>query len=111
MDSATLLLTILSVLLAWGFLTALVAGLLIILKSLQSVRGSLEQIAMGVRAIRHQVRPFGTSAAGTAEGISMAEASLARLARRMAGAREGVGNGSGAGAAGGPAGEVRGRER
>lgn len=47
----TVLLTLASVLGAGLLLSVLCAGLLLIVKPLQSVRGYLEQIAMGVRAI------------------------------------------------------------
>lgn len=53
-----LLLTILSVLAAWTFLAVLVVGLFLIYKPLQSVRGYLEKIAMGVRAIEKQTSPL-----------------------------------------------------
>ena len=46
-----LLLTILSVLAGWTLLGELLVGLLAILKPLERIRGSLQQIAMGVRAI------------------------------------------------------------
>ena len=54
----TVLLTVLSVLALWSFLTLLVIGLLLILKPLESVRKHLEQIAMGVRAIETQTAPL-----------------------------------------------------
>lgn len=57
-----LLLTILSVLAVWAFLTVLVLGLLLIYKPLVSVRAFLEKITMGVRAIEHQVAPLGVHA-------------------------------------------------
>lgn len=53
-----LLLTILSVIAVWAFLSVLACGLLLILKALQSVRGTLEKIALGVRAIEHQAAPL-----------------------------------------------------
>jgi hypothetical protein len=54
-----LLLTILSVLALWAFLLVLSVGLLLIIKSLESVRSTLTRIAMGVRAIEKQARPLG----------------------------------------------------
>jgi hypothetical protein len=53
-----LLLTILSVAALWSFLTLLVFGLLLIRKGLESVRGHLERITMGVRAIDRQTAPL-----------------------------------------------------
>ena len=57
-----LLLTILSVLAVWGFLTVLIVGLLLIRKTLEGVRRNLEQITMGVRAIEVQTAPLGPRA-------------------------------------------------
>jgi hypothetical protein len=53
-----LLLTILSVLALWSFLTLLVFGLLLIRKVLEGVRGNMERITMGVRAIERQTAPL-----------------------------------------------------
>ena len=52
------LLTILSVLAVWSLLGVLVIGLLLVLKTLEGVRGSLEKIAMGVRAIEQETKPL-----------------------------------------------------
>jgi hypothetical protein len=60
-----LLLTILSVLTFWAFLTVLVIGLLLIRKALEAVRHSLEKITMGVRAIQVQTAPLGGGALQT----------------------------------------------
>ncbi len=49
-----LLLTILTALALWTLLIALIAGLLLILRSLQSIRGYLEKINFGVRAIEKE---------------------------------------------------------
>jgi hypothetical protein len=54
-----LLLTILSVLAFWTFLGVLVVALLLIFKTLESVRVSLRQIAMGVRAIEQETSRIG----------------------------------------------------
>lgn len=57
-----LLLTLLSVLAFWAFLTVLVIALLLIRKVLEAVRRSLEQVTMGVRAIEVQTAPLATRA-------------------------------------------------
>lgn len=80
----TLLLTLLSVVAGLAFLSLLVLGLLFIFKPLESVRRSLRQIAMGVRAIEHQTRPLASRARALEEGLSQAGASTARAARRVA---------------------------
>ena len=53
-----LLLTMLSVLTLWSFLMLLVFGLLLVRKVLESVRGNMERITMGVRAIERQTAPL-----------------------------------------------------
>ena len=53
-----LLLAIFSVLAFWSFLTVLVFGLLLIRKTLESVRGHMERITMGVRAIERETAPL-----------------------------------------------------
>lgn len=73
----TLLLTILSVVAGLALLSTLILGLLFVLKPLESVRRSLRQIAMGVRAIEHQ-------AIGLGERASALETDLARAADRSA---------------------------
>jgi hypothetical protein len=57
-----LLLTILSVLALWSLLARLIVGLLLIRKTLESVRITLERIAMGVRAIEKETEPLGPQA-------------------------------------------------
>lgn len=88
----TLLLTILSVLAVWAFLTLLVMGLFVILKALESVRRNMEQIAMGVRAIEQETAPLATRAVtlgGEIEAVTGAVDNLAqgfeRAVRRLAG--------------------------
>lgn len=56
------LLTILSVLAGWTLLGVLMVGLRSILKPLQSIRGHLEKIVWGVRAIEQQTVPLGAHA-------------------------------------------------
>ena len=66
----TLILAILSVLMLWVFLGLLVIGLLLILKSLESVRTSLEKITAGVRAIEQETAPLGRSTTRVTESLS-----------------------------------------
>ena len=54
-----LILTVLSVLAVWAFLAVLVIALLLIFKILESVRGYLREVAMGVRAIEKETKPLG----------------------------------------------------
>jgi hypothetical protein len=88
-----LLLTILSVLAAWTFLGVLIVALLLIFKTLESVRGSLQKIAMGVRAIEQETSRIGElSTTGAAllnearDGFSAAADSLAAASGRIAAA-------------------------
>lgn len=66
----TLMLSILSVLAVWTFLLVLVIGLLLIWKALESVRGSLEKITMGVRAIEKETDPLSGHAGTLTERIN-----------------------------------------
>jgi hypothetical protein len=68
----SLLLTVYSVLAVWALLTALVVGLLLVLKTLESVRGSMEKIAMGVRAIEQETLPLGAHADALAATLAQA---------------------------------------
>jgi uncharacterized protein YoxC len=78
-----LLLTVLSVLAVWAFLTLLVVGLLVILKALDGVRRNMEQIAMGVRAIEHQTAPIGTRAVTLGGSIEAVTGVLDELAQAL----------------------------
>jgi uncharacterized protein YoxC len=80
----TALLVVLSVLVAALLLSVLALGLLLILKTLQSVRGSLEQIAMGVRAIE-------TQAGAIAPGVSEVTGELQPLADALRSGAERLG--------------------
>ena len=64
------LLTALSVLAVWSLLGVLVVGLLLVLKTLESVRGSMEKIAMGVRAIEQETKPLGVRSAALAATLA-----------------------------------------
>lgn len=59
MPDDSLLLAVLSVLAMWALLGVLAVGLLMVLKTLQSIRGWLEHIAMGVRAIESETGQLG----------------------------------------------------
>lgn len=67
-----LLLTLLSVLATWSFLGVLIIGLFLILKPLHGVRGTLERIAWGVRAIEQQLLPYGADVARAARNLNAA---------------------------------------
>lgn len=74
-----LLLTILSVVALWCLLTLLVVALLLILKTLESIRGYLEKIAMGVRAIEMETAPLGAHASSVADSLHGTVAGLRSL--------------------------------
>lgn len=79
-----LLLTVLSVLALWALLGVLVLGLLLILRPLQSVRGYLEKITMGVRAIEHQAHPLGAHAGALRESLEGASGAVRDATARLA---------------------------
>lgn len=66
------LLTVLTVLAAWALLGVLFVGLLLVFKSLQSIRHWFEKITVGVRAVEHQTRDL--PARGNRLTASLAEA-------------------------------------
>ena len=66
------LLTVLTVLAAWALLGVLFVGLLLVFKSLQSIRHWFEKITVGVRAVEHQTRDL--PARGSRLTGSLAEA-------------------------------------
>ena len=77
------LVTALSVAAGWTFLGVLVAGLASILSPLQRVRRSLEQIAMGVRAIETQTAPLGDHAGTLATNLTRAGTGLGSIAGHL----------------------------
>lgn len=86
-----LVLAILSVLAVWAFLGLLVLGLLFVEKALESIRVSLEHVAMGVRAIEKQTAPLGTGSetvggrmGEAAHALSTTAGALSDLAPRLA---------------------------
>ena len=78
-----LLLTILTVLAGWTLLGLLAAGLYLILKALQSVRGYLEKIAMGVRAIERQLVPLPSHAEEANAALATAAEAVTTVADRF----------------------------
>lgn len=79
----SLLLTILSILAAWAFLLVLIVGLLLIWKSLMSIRARLEKIVMGVRAIEKQAMPLGRCADAAAALLGEAGGTVGAAARHL----------------------------
>lgn len=78
-----LLLTILSVLAFWAFLVLLVVGLLLIFKTLESIRGRLERIAMGVRAIEQETMPLAARATQLGNALKDTAAAMIRLTSQL----------------------------
>ena len=78
-------LTIVSVLALWSLLAILIVGLLLIRKTLESVRVTLERIAMGVRAIEKETEPLGPHALRFVEHFTAALGPLGTLAENVAG--------------------------
>jgi hypothetical protein len=79
-----LLLTILSVVALWALLTLLVVALLLILKTLESIRGYLEKIAMGVRAIDIETAPLENHATNVGTSLSTTVSTLKAVAGGLA---------------------------
>ena len=81
------LLTVLSVLAAWALLGVLFVGLLLVFKSLQSIRHWFEKITVGVRAVEHQTRDL--PARGSRLTVSLGEAlqELDRASERLSDVR------------------------
>jgi hypothetical protein len=78
-----LLLTLLSVMALWSLLTLLVLGLLVILKTLESIRGYLQKIAMGVRAIEMETAPLASHAEVVAESLGTTIHGLTAVVARL----------------------------
>jgi uncharacterized protein YoxC len=81
------LLTVLSVLAAWALLGVLGVGLLLVVKSLQSIRHWFEKITVGLWAIEHQTRNL--TQRGDHLAVSLAEAleALDGASRRLTDSR------------------------
>lgn len=82
----TVLLTIATVLAAAVLLTVLALGLLLIIKVLQSVRGYLEQTAMGVRAIETHAKSIPRGLRALTDELEPLADELGRAAERLAAA-------------------------
>ncbi|MDP8978394.1 MAG: hypothetical protein M3N17_07440 [Actinomycetota bacterium] len=78
-----IVLMILSVLAGWALLGVLAAGFLLIVKALQSIRGWLEKIVVGVRAVEHQLAPLDAYARALSASTTDAAAALDAAARRL----------------------------
>jgi hypothetical protein len=78
-----LLLTILSVLAVWAFLTVLILGLLVIFKTLDGIRGHLQRIAWGVRAIAQETAPLGVRAEALSQTLAATGSGFAAAADRL----------------------------
>ncbi len=79
-----LILTILSVLGAWAFLTVLLIALLLVLKVLDSIKVYMEKIAMGVRAIEQETKPLASQAGTLADSIVAADQVVGNVADGLA---------------------------
>src|SRR5919199_412547 len=78
-----LLLTILSVLAGWSLLGTIAAGLLLVLKPLESIRGTMRKITMGVRAIEEATRPLGPGATTLIGSLGTAADTLGSVSVRL----------------------------
>lgn len=81
-DLALLLMT-LSVLAVWALLGVLLIGLLLIFKALQSTRGWVEKVTMGVRAIEHQMAPLDEHADALVASLDEAATAVLAASRRV----------------------------
>ena len=79
-----LMLTTVSVIALWTFLTLLVVALLLVYKTLEAIRGMLSRIVAGVRAIERETAPLERL---TGE-VPFAGDALARALTVLAGPRE-----------------------
>jgi hypothetical protein len=78
-----LLLTTLSVLVGWSPLGTTAAGLLLILKPLESIRGTMRKITMGVRAIEEETRPLGPGATTLIGSLGTTAGALGSVSGRL----------------------------
>lgn len=77
-----LLQAIVSVIMAVLLLSVLIVGLLLILKPLQGVRGSLEQVAMGVRAIESHAKALPEDVEDLSDSMAASAEAVGRAATR-----------------------------
>ncbi len=90
---------ILTVLAVWSLLGVIAIGLLLVIKSLQSIRRWLEQIVMGLRAVEHHTASLGPHVSGlnssledAVEAVGAAERAVSDVNRdldRLAASRGG----------------------
>jgi hypothetical protein len=78
-----LALTLLSVLAGWSLLGTIAAGLLLVLKPLESIRGTMRKITMGVRAIEEETRPLGPGATTLIGSLGTAADTLGSVSVRL----------------------------
>ena len=95
-----LVMTILSVLAGWSLLGTIAAGLLLVLKPLESIRASMRKITMGVRAIEEETRPLAPGATtligslgATADTLGSVSGRLEAIARDLDGVAARLGGG------------------
>ena len=81
MSTMAVLLTVVSVLALWAFLTELVVGLLLVFKTLESIRGTLERITFGVRAIERETAPVDRLVVDLPRAAEEVHGALSQLAR------------------------------
>jgi uncharacterized protein YoxC len=77
------LLTTLSVLAAWALLGVLLVGLLLMIKSLQSIRAWLQKVTVGLRAVEHQTQRLGDRDAVLGSSMQETVAALDAASRRL----------------------------
>ncbi len=77
---------ILTVLAVWSFLGVIAIGLLLVIKSLQSIRRWVEQIVVGLRAVEHHtaslgrhVRVLGATLDGAVDAVGAAERGISTV--------------------------------
>jgi hypothetical protein len=77
------LLAIFTLLAAWALLGVVAVGLLLLIKSLQSIRRWLEQIVVGLRAVEHHTASLGRHADALGPSLDAAIASVAGAERAL----------------------------
>lgn len=74
---------VLSVVGAWGLLGMLASALLLVHKSLQSIRGWFEKVTTGLRAVEHQTLPLGLRTEELTATLTAATAAVDAAAQRL----------------------------
>lgn len=75
--------TILSVLAGWSLLGVIAGGLFKIYQRLEGIRGSMQKIAMGVRAIEQETKPLDGHIVAVAGSLTAVADGLETLARGL----------------------------